>query len=96
MTKFGITKNPSDILEAIAQKHKILRKQQGLSQQELAKRSGVSYGSIKRFETSGQISFESLLKLALILNRMNDFDLIFTSQDDLEKVEKLFSDKTRA
>ncbi len=96
MTKFGITKNPSDILEGIAQKHKILRKQQGLSQQELAKRSGVSYGSIKRFETSGQISFESLLKLALILNRMNDFDLIFTSQDDLEKVEKLFSDKTRA
>lgn len=96
MTKFGITKNPSDVLEAIAQKHKILRKQQGLSQQELAKRSGVSYGSIKRFETSGQISFESLLKLALILNRMNDFDLIFTSQDDLEKVEKLFSDKTRA
>ncbi|MCX6312824.1 MAG: helix-turn-helix transcriptional regulator [Bacteroidetes bacterium] len=96
MTKFGITKNPSDVLEAIAQKHKILRKQQGLSQQELAKRSGVSFGSIKRFETSGQISFESLLKLALILNRMNDFDLIFTSQDDLEKVEKLFSDKTRA
>ncbi len=96
MSQFGITKNPSDVLEAIAQKHKILRKQQGLSQQELAKRSGVSYGSIKRFETSGQISFESLLKLALILNRLDDFDLTFASQDDLKKVEKLFSDKTRA
>ncbi len=96
MSQFGITKNPSDVLESIAQKHKILRKQQGLSQQELAKRSGVSYGSIKRFETSGQISFESLLKLALILNRLDDFDLTFASQDDLKKVEKLFSDKTRA
>jgi len=61
----------------------------------LAKRSGVSLGSIKRFELTGQISLESLLKLAHVLNRLNDFELIFKSLDNLEKIEKLFSDNTR-
>jgi transcriptional regulator with XRE-family HTH domain len=37
------------------------------TQEGLAKRSGVSLGSLKRFESSGHISLESLLKLALVL-----------------------------
>jgi hypothetical protein len=55
----------------------VLRKQIGLTQAELAKRSGVSFGSIKRFELTGQISLESLLKSAQIFNRMSDFDFKF-------------------
>jgi len=95
MIKFGIDKTPYDILTELAQKHKALRKQFRLTQSELAKRSGVSLGSIKRFENTGQISLESLLKLAQLLNRLNDFDLIFKVDNDLTKIEKLFSDKTR-
>jgi transcriptional regulator with XRE-family HTH domain len=87
MLKFGINKNPTDILLDLPVKHKTLRKQMGLTQAELAKRSGVSLGSIKRFELTGQI--------AHILNRLNDFELIFKPLDNLEKIEKLFSDKTR-
>ena len=49
MTKFGIEKKPFDVLIDLAKKHKVLRKQIGLTQAELAKRSGVSFGSIKRF-----------------------------------------------
>lgn len=96
MAKFGITKNPTDILEDIASKHKKMRKKQGLSQQELANRSGISLGSIKRFETTGQISFESLLKSAQILNCLEDFDALFKPKDDIDDIEKLFSDKTRS
>jgi transcriptional regulator with XRE-family HTH domain len=95
MGKFGIEKNPSDILEDLALKHKTLRKQTGLTQSELAKRSGVSLGSIKRFELTGQISLVSLLKLAQILNRINDFELIFKPTENLKEIDKLFSDKTR-
>lgn len=95
MGRFGIDKNPSDILEDLALRHKTLRKQTGLTQGELAKRSGVSLGSIKRFELSGQISLESLLKLAQILNRLNDFELIFKPTENLKEIDKLFSDKTR-
>lgn len=95
MLKFGINTNPTDILVDLPVKHKTLRKQMGLTQAELAKRSGVSLGSIKRFELTGQISLESLLKLAHVLNRLNDFELIFKPLDNLDRIEKLFSDKTR-
>ena len=95
MAKFGIHKKPSDFLEEIAQRHKTIRKQAGFSQTELAKRSGISLGSLKRFETTGQISLESLMKLSEILNHLNDFDLILKPLDNLKDIEKLFSDKTR-
>jgi transcriptional regulator with XRE-family HTH domain len=95
MSKFGINKKPFDFLEEIASRHRTLRKQAGFSQSELAKRSGVSLGSLKRFETTGQISLESLLKLLDVLNRLNDFDLILKPMDNLAEIEKLFSDKTR-
>lgn len=95
MKKFGIEKKPHDFLEELALRHKTLRKQIRLSQSQMAARSGVSLGSIKRFELSGQISLESLLKLAHILNRLNDFDSIFKSTENLKEIDKLFSDKTR-
>ena len=95
MPKYGTDKKPLDFLEEIASRHKALRKQAGFSQAELAKRSGVSLGSLKRFETTGQISLDSLLKLVHVLNRLNDFDLILKPIENLKSIEKLFSDKTR-
>jgi transcriptional regulator with XRE-family HTH domain len=95
MGKFGINKYPADIMEELALKHKTLRKKFKLNQGELAERSGVSLGSIKRFESTGQISLESLLKLAQILNRLNDFELVFKQEENFKEIEKLFSDKTR-
>ena len=95
MTKFGVEKKPFDVLKELAEKHKGLRKQTGLSQSELAKRSGVSLGSIKRFELTGQISLESLLKSVQILNRISDFELILNSDDNLKNIDKLFSDRTK-
>jgi len=49
MTKFGVEKKPFDVLKELSEKHRVLRKQDGLTQSELANRSGVSLGSIKRF-----------------------------------------------
>lgn len=92
---FGLSKKPSDALREIAQRHKVLKKQAGFSQSELAKRSGVSLGSLKRFETTGQISLESLLLLADVLNRLDDFDAVLQPIENLQAIEKLFSDKTR-
>jgi transcriptional regulator with XRE-family HTH domain len=95
MAKFGIEKKPFDILKELAEKHRVLRKQAGLTQSELANRSGVSLGSLKRFELTGQISLESLLKLAHILNRIGDFELILNTDDNLKNIDKLFSDRTK-
>ena len=95
MTKFGQDKKPFDVLKDLAEKNKVLRKAAGLTQSEMAKRSGVSLGSLKRFELSGQISLESLLKLAQVINRIGDFELVFNENDDLKNIDKLFSDRTR-
>jgi transcriptional regulator with XRE-family HTH domain len=95
MTKFGVEKTTLDILKELAQKHKVIRKQAGLTQSALAERSGVSLGSIKRFENTGRISLESLVQSAQILNRMGDFDLILNINKNMKDIDKLFSDRTR-
>lgn len=93
MNKYSIKKLPRDIQLDLAQRHKRLRKQLGLTQAELAERSGVSLGSLKRFETQGQISLESILKLAHILDRLSDFQEVFKPEQDLSHIERLFDKK---
>lgn len=83
-------------MKQIAERHRALRKRAGYSQSELARRSGVSLGSLKRFESTGQVSLESLLKLVEILDRLEDFEWVLKPGEDLDRIEKLFSDKTRA
>ncbi len=95
MSKYSVVKTPASVMKELALKTQQLRKKNGISQLELSKRSGVSYGSLKRFETSGRISLESLLKLAYFFYRLDDFIPVFQIDTKLEKVEKLFSDKTR-
>ena len=55
-----------------------LRKRRKISQKELAEKSGVSLGSIKRFETSGQISLISLTKIAIALGCNNEITEMIT------------------
>lgn len=95
MSQYSIIKSPAKVMQELVTKTQQLRKQNGVSQLELAKRSGVSFGSVKRFETTGQISLESLLKIAYFFNRLEDFTTVFKVNEDLKNVEKLFSDKTR-
>jgi hypothetical protein len=42
-------------------------------------------GSLKRFEGSGQISLESLLKLAFVLECLGDFDGICEVKEAMPK-----------
>ncbi|MBN2681528.1 MAG: helix-turn-helix transcriptional regulator, partial [Bacteroidales bacterium] len=74
-------KLPKEIMQDLVIKVKKLRKQQGFSQMVLAERSGVSLGSIKRFEVTGKISLEALLQISLALNRIDDFENLFKADD---------------
>ena len=58
-----------------------VRKESKISQTTLAERSGVSLGSIKRFERTGEISLASLLKLAMALGYENDFNNLFAHKN---------------
>ncbi len=62
----------------IADRVRLIRKRRAISQQRLAEMSNVSYGSIKRFETTGQISLMSLTKIAMALGIEEDLRCIFT------------------
>ena len=87
----------ADFALHIAKKVQNMRLSQNLTQKTLAQRSGVSYGSLKKFELTGKISFESLLKLALVLGVMNDFEALFSPSMDKVPVtlDELLVDNTR-
>ncbi|MGN1179925.1 MAG: helix-turn-helix domain-containing protein [Suilimivivens sp.] len=63
---------------ALANRARNIRKRRGISQEELSKKCGVSYGSIKRFETTGKISLLSLTKIAMELDCIEDIKTMFT------------------
>lgn len=92
MKSFALFKQPVDIKLELAVRIKALRKKRGYSQKELAERSNVSLGSIKRFEQQGEISLRHLLEIAQILDVLEDFDQLFQPKDDeiSEKVKKAF------
>ncbi|HHD78042.1 MAG TPA: XRE family transcriptional regulator [Epsilonproteobacteria bacterium] len=80
-----LPKNPQDVMEELRVKFKQRRTSMGYTQTECATRSGVSLGSLKRFERTGQISFESLLKLAFVLECLGEFDGVCDLDEDMPK-----------
>lgn len=74
-------------LSALVERAKACRKARGLSQKQLAERSGVSYASVRRFETQGEISLSSLLRIAQALDRLQDLDALFRAKPVTELKE---------
>ena len=88
---YSLEPTPLEVSIALAERHRTLRKQLKLSQEEMAERSGVSLGSLKRFENTGKISLDSLLKLMHLLGRLNEVDKLMLAGENLEHIEKLFT-----
>ena len=72
-----VWETPEEIDLALARRLKGIRKRRGFSQEQLSERSNVSYGSLKRFETTGQISLLSLTKLAVALGCEDELRELF-------------------
>ncbi|NOQ29848.1 MAG: helix-turn-helix domain-containing protein [Helicobacteraceae bacterium] len=86
---------PENVILDIRDNFKNRRLSFKLTQNALAKKSGVSLGSLKRFESSGAISLESLLKLSLVLECLEEFSTLckkhsakFSSIDELIESSK--------
>lgn len=60
-----------------------------LSRKSLAARSGVSEGSIKRFEITGEIALMSLLKLAQALGCLDEFAGLFPPAQEPVRLEEI-------
>lgn len=88
-------KSPVDVMLSIAQRAKALRLEQNITQQELADKVGIAIGTVKRFEKSGEIQFNHLLRLALVLGHLEEFVNIFEPADVPDSLYKLKDTKPR-
>ena len=88
-------KTQQETSAGIAERLRARRKELGLSQEALSARSGVSLGSLKRFERTHEISLTSLVKLAMALGYRDDFDRLF-SQRAYSSIEEVIADGRKA
>ena len=65
---------PAEVAVALAERARRLRLGRGWSQAELAERAGVAFSTLRLFESTGQISLERLIRLALVLGAVDGFD----------------------
>jgi len=85
-----LPKTPLQVQDTLKTKLKARRKVLKITQSELAARSGVSLGSVKRFEQSGQISLESFLKVAFVLDCLEDFEKVCEEREKMPRtIEEL-------
>ena len=73
-----IWETAEELDQKLAQRVRNIRKRRSISQEKLSAMSGVSDGSIKRFESSGQISLISLTKIAMALDIADELRNLFT------------------
>lgn len=73
-------KTPREISLELVKRIQKRRRALKMSQKHLAEKSGVSLGSIKRFETKYEISLTSLIKIAIALDLDREFDTLFTQK----------------
>ncbi|MDO4321070.1 MAG: helix-turn-helix transcriptional regulator [Lachnospiraceae bacterium] len=76
-TFYFLQKTPGEIDKIIAERIRGIRKRRKISQKSLSERSGVSLGSVKRFEQSGEISLRSLTKIAIALGLDHELAQLF-------------------
>ena len=94
ITYLNHIKLPSEISKALANRVKQTRIRRSITQEELAERSGVSFGSVKRFEQTGEISLKHLIMISKVLRSSPEFDLLFPvhkyeSIDEILKAKEL-------
>lgn len=84
-------KTNDEIMYDLALRVRNVRKRRSITQQQLSYMSGVSYGSIKRFETSGEISLYSLIRITRALDIIDEIDNLFT-QVEYKSIEEILNE----
>jgi HTH-type transcriptional regulator / antitoxin HipB len=70
-------KTPGEVGRLLGGRVRALRLQRGWTQQEMAGRAGLTLATYRRFERTGRIALERLLRIAVILDALAGFDLLF-------------------
>lgn len=88
---------PQEVATDVAGRVRQLRLQHEWTQQELAERAGITMASYRRFESSGLISLDRLLRIAEALGTLGEFDSLFRPPPaaTLSDLEQLIGRQTR-
>jgi transcriptional regulator with XRE-family HTH domain len=80
--------SPGQLKQQIARQAKQKRLEKNLSRTTLQEKSGVPGSTIKHFETTGNISLDALLRIALVLDSLNEFSQLFVLGAPVSLYEK--------
>ena len=82
---------PSDVAEDLAIRLRARRLARNLTQEGLARRSGVALGTLKRFERSGAISLVSFIRLVVALGGEAGLERLL-ADEEFETLEQVLSE----
>ena len=87
-----INRTPSALVKRAGEQARARRLALGLTRAVVAERMGVSIETVRRFETTGQIAFERLVRFAVALDLQPNVDALFPAVpvetlEDLERAE---------
>jgi transcriptional regulator with XRE-family HTH domain len=92
--------NELEVLQRLAFRVRQARRRANWTQPEIARRSGVTLRTYKRFEQNGKGSIETLVKVAYALGRGLAIDVLFqaepalaTMEQRLERLRKLVAER---
>ena len=77
----------------VANKVRLRRLEMNLTQTGMAQRSGVNINTYRRFETTGEIAFLNLVKIASVLEMTDDIIRLFSQRKYNSIEEVINSDK---
>lgn len=79
----------SEILQTLGQRVRAQRLAQGVPQRELAQMAGLSMGALRKLESSGQSSLETLVRAVQALGLVNELeDLFMLKRQSIAQMEK--------
>ena len=91
MEKF-VWETAEEINKNLAKRIRNIRRRRRISQERLSEISGVSLGSVKRFESTGNISLLSLPRISIALDLADEIRNIF-AEVPYQSIEEVIHDR---
>lgn len=78
-----------EVLQTLGQRLRIQRLAQGLPQRELAQMAGLSLGALRKLESSGQSSLETMIRVVQALGLVDELeDLFVLKRQSIAQMER--------
>jgi transcriptional regulator with XRE-family HTH domain len=74
-----LLETPNDMAYEVAKRVRKLRRSRKVTIRSLSERSGVPYSTLRRFESTGEIAFVSLVKIASVLGEDDQIRNLFAN-----------------